>query len=186
MLSLGEPQREGDKATRRQGDGSISPGLLVPLSPGLLVFVPVLLDQPHPVGSTGMTEAVLALKYDPSALSVSASDITLGSIPSLGQDWQLTSVVDQATGQIGIELYSTTPITAAQAGSLVTIAFHVLPGVSVPTTAVQLVGREMPHGQQFVTQLDDAEGQYVLSPGMDYLAVQAYVTRRDRFLRRHA
>jgi hypothetical protein len=38
-------------------------------------------------------------------------------------------VVDAATGQIGITLYSTTAITATQAGSLVNIAFHVVPGV---------------------------------------------------------
>ena len=49
-----------------------------------------------------MTEAVLALTYDPSVFGVSSADISLGSIPSLGVGWQLVSVVDQATGQIGI------------------------------------------------------------------------------------
>src|ERR1700730_7707863 len=96
----------------------------ITLSPCHPISVPVLLDQPHPVGSTGMTEAILALTYDPSLLSVSASDITLGSIPSLGEGWHLTSVVDQVTGQIGIILYSTTPITATEAASLANIDFH--------------------------------------------------------------
>src|SRR5262249_511623 len=45
------------------------------------VTVSVQLDNPHPVGSTGMTEAVLALTYDACVLSVSPADITLGSIP---------------------------------------------------------------------------------------------------------
>ena len=50
-----------------------------------IVSVAVMLDHPHPAGSTGMTEAHLALTYDPSVLSVSASDITLGSIPGLAR-----------------------------------------------------------------------------------------------------
>jgi len=122
-----------------------------------------------------MTEAILALTYDPKVLSVSSSDITLGSIPGLGAGWQITSVVDQATGQIGIELFSTTAITATQAGSLVNIAFHVQPGAAVPATAVQLVSSVTPGGQQFSTQVDDAQGRYVLSPGMDRLVVGAGV-----------
>ena len=131
----------------------------------------VLLDNPHPQGSTGMIEAALALTYDPTVLSVSPRDITLGSIPALGTGWQLGSVVD-AAGNIGITLYSTTAITAAQAGSLVNITFHVLPGMSVPATAVQLVSSVMANGQQFSTQVDDAQGQLVLSPGLDRLAIE--------------
>ncbi len=95
---------------------------------GSTLNLSVNLDHPHPAGSTGMTEATLALTYDPTILSVSPADITLGSIPSLGTDWQLNSVVDAATGQIGIEIYSLTPITATAAGSLVNIAFHVQNG----------------------------------------------------------
>jgi hypothetical protein len=52
-----------------------------------------------------MEEAMLALTYDPKVLTVSSSDITLGSIPGLTSSWHLVSVVDQATGQIGIDLY---------------------------------------------------------------------------------
>src|SRR5205085_11313985 len=84
-----------------------------PLPRGSIVSVRVLLDDPHPLGSAGMTEAVLAVTYDPMTLSVSASDIVLGSIPASGNGWHLTSVIDQATGQIGIDLFSTTAITAA-------------------------------------------------------------------------
>jgi hypothetical protein len=133
--------------------------------------VSVLLDHPNPVGSTGMTEAILALDYDPKVLSVSPSDVTLGSIPSQGTGWQISSVVDAATGQIAITLYSTTAITATQAGSLVNIAFHVAPGASVPVSAVQLVNSTMVNGRRFATQVDDAQGQFVLSPGVDRVVV---------------
>jgi hypothetical protein len=134
--------------------------------------VSVLLDHPHPVGSTGMEEAVLALTYDPKVLTVSSSDITLGSIPGLGSGWRLVSVVDQATGQIGIDLYSTTPIAATQAGSLVNIAFHVEPGAPPPATAVQLVNSVTPNGRYFSTEVADDQGQYVLSPGVDRVMVE--------------
>ena len=72
--------------------------------------MPVLLDEPHPQGSTGLVEAELTLKYDPTVLSVSAADISLGSIPSRGTGWQLSAQVNAATGQITIQLYSQTPI----------------------------------------------------------------------------
>jgi hypothetical protein len=131
-----------------------------------VVSVPVLLDHTHPDGSAGLTEAVVALTYDPSVLAVSAADITLGSIPGLGAGWQLKAEVDEASGQIGIELYSTTPITKDEAGSLVSVAFHVLPGASVPATAVQLVSAALVHGHYFATQVDDDQGELVLGTGV--------------------
>jgi hypothetical protein len=135
-------------------------------------IVSVLLDHPHPVGSTGMEEAVLALTYDPKVLTLSASDITLGSISGLNSGWHLVSVVDQATGQIGIDLYSTTAISATQAGSLVNISFHVVPGAAVPATGVALVNSVTPYGLSFSTEVADDQGQYILSPGMDRLMVE--------------
>jgi hypothetical protein len=132
-----------------------------------IVSVAVMLDHPHPAGSTGMTEAHLSLTYDPSVLSVSASDITLGSIPGAG--WRITSEVDAATGQIGINLFNLegAPITATQAGSLVNIDFHVVPGAVVPATSVQLVTQATANGRRFVTEVDDNQGPLTLSPGVD-------------------
>jgi len=112
------------------------------------------------------------LTYDPKVLTVSASDITLGSIPGLGSGWHLVSVIDPVTGQIGIDLFSTTAITATQAGSLVNIAFHIMPGAYVPATAVQLVNGVTPNGHWFSTEVADGEGKFVLSPGMDRLMIQ--------------
>jgi N-acetylneuraminic acid mutarotase len=156
-LSLGAAQRQGDKEKGRQGKTSTSSGLVV--------TVPVMLDDPHPFGSTGMTEAILALTYDPTVLSVSAADITLGTIPASGSGWQMEAVVDQTTGQIGIELFSTTPITASAAGSLVNITFHVQSRRRLALSAVQLVNKVSADGQEFTTQITDAQGQLVLGFG---------------------
>jgi autotransporter-associated beta strand protein len=138
---------------------------------GGIVNVPVLLDHARPDGSTGMTEAIIGLTYDPKALSVSSSDITLGSLPASGSGWRLVSVVDAATGQIAIDLYSTTAITQAQAGSLVNIAFHSVSGAYVPVTAVQLVSSVTPQGHWYATEVVDAQDKFVLSPGVDQIMI---------------
>jgi hypothetical protein len=135
---------------------------LTPTADG--VVVPVSLDSPHPAGSTGMTEASLALAYDPNILSVSANDVRLGTIPESGSGWTLRTQVDSSTGQIGIELYSTRPIASSAGGSLVEITFHVLPGAMPGATAVQLVGSTQVDGQTIRTAVDDDQGAYTLSP----------------------
>ncbi len=90
-------------------------------APGGVVTVPVNIDNPHPEGSTGLTQAVLALTYDPAVFDVAPADVHLGTVPAAGQGWALETHMDAARGEIGIVLYSVTPISAAQAGSLVTI-----------------------------------------------------------------
>ncbi len=134
--------------------------------------VSVMIDHPDPEGSTGLTSVTLALTYDPALLSVSAAAITLGSIPSEGSGWQLSSIVDQATGQIGIQLCSPTPITVNQAGSLVNIEFQssgeptgVSPRVIQPV--MQLVVAVTPNGQWFGTGAADSQGALILSTGVD-------------------
>ena len=124
--------------------------------------------------------ALIQLTYDPSVLSVSASDITLGSIPGAG--WRITSEVDAATGQIGINLFNLegTPITATQAGSLVNIEFHVVPGAAVPETAVQLVSQVTVNGRRFVTEVDDDQGPLTLSAGVDRVDVAVVWRSRAR------
>jgi len=142
----------------------------------------VMLDHPHPAGSTGMTEAHLAVTYDPTVLKVSASDITLGSIPGMGS--RITSEVDAATGQIGINLFNLegTPITATQAGSLVNIDFHIVPGAAASGTSVQLVSQASPNGRRVVTEVDDDQGPLTLSPGMDRVEVAVGWRSRARIL----
>ena len=144
-------------------------GLTSPGSPSVSVNI----DHPDPQGSTGLTSVTLALKYGPAMLSVTPADITLGSIPSQGSGWQLKAVVDQATGQIGIQLYSLTPITVNQAGSLVNIAFHAMPGSTVPSTSVQLVDTVTPNGQWFGTGVADSQSALILSLGVDRLLLPA-------------
>ncbi len=129
---------------------------------GGVVGVPVMLDNAMPAGSTGLTEATLALTYDPHVLSVAAADVHLGSLPALGTGWTVTSVVDAGSGQLAIELYSPTPIDVSAAGSLVQVDFDVLPGAS-GTTAVKLVQAVDPNGGRwFATNVADTQGAMAL------------------------
>jgi autotransporter-associated beta strand protein len=161
------------------GPGGVNPQSVRPA--GGVVPIPILLDQPRPAGSTGMTEAVLAIQYNPSVLSVSPADITLGSIPSRGTGWRLESTVDQLNGTIGIVLYSSTPIASPQAGSLVNLAFHVIPTpgqsrqlwLRWQSCLPRLVSSAIVNGQEFTTQVDDAQGQFVLSPAADPMEARA-------------
>ncbi len=129
------------------------------------VNVAVLLDEPHPEGSTGLTEAVLALRYDPTAVSVSVADITLGSLTS-GGAWRLSAVVDQLRGEIGIELWSDAPITANTAGSLVNVVVHPIAGATT-NTAVEMVDKVAPGGELFTMLLADGFGALIVSTGVD-------------------
>jgi hypothetical protein len=81
--------------------------------------------------------------------------------------------VDAATGQIAIKIFNLdgTPITATQAGRLVNIDFHVVPGAAGTGTAVQLVSQVTPNGQRFVTEVDDDQGPLTLSSGVDWVNV---------------
>ncbi len=49
--------------------------------PGSTVTAAVNIDTARPAGSTGMTEAILALHYDPLLFTVSAVDVQLGTLP---------------------------------------------------------------------------------------------------------
>jgi hypothetical protein len=133
-------------------------------SPGGTVLVPVLIDDPHPAGSRGLTQAVLALHYDPAVFSVSAADIHLGDVPGAGSGWTLQAVVEPLTGQIGIILFSATPITSARGGSLVTITFHVRPGARAGATPVNLVAEVAINGRVLHTALSDDQGPLTLHP----------------------
>ena len=147
------------------------------------LVVSVQLDHPHPDGSTGLTQASLALTYDPLAVTLIPADISLGTIPSQGNGWQITTVVDATSGKIGIQLYSATPISASQAGSLVNIVFHVLPGASTPFAAIRLVETASVNGQPFATILADSQSAMILSPGVDYLLAPLGRPRRSQVIK---
>jgi N-acetylneuraminic acid mutarotase len=151
----------------------VEPGGVRPrrLRRGEIVVAGVRLVDPPPIGSTGstgITEAILALTYDPSVLRISAAEITLGLLPNAGQDWQISALVDAAAGQIAVTLYGTTPIPADQAGNLVNFHFHALPGAAA-SSSVRLVSSVTLGGQRYVTQVDDAQGQLAWSSGVDRL-----------------
>ena len=124
-------------------------------TPGGTVVVPVNIDTARPVGSTGATEAILALRYNPRVFTVSAADVQLGSLTG---GWQLTTVVNAQTGEIGIDLFSSTPIQTTAGGSLVTIAVHVRDmRRSLARRTLTLVNQVDPTGQRRVH--DDGGGR---------------------------
>ncbi len=138
------------------------------LSAGLgdIVTVPVNIDDPVPAANAGMTEATLALKYDPALLSVSAADVRLGTVPASGTGWTLQVAVNQATGELGITLFSSTPITDPAGGSLVMINFHVNGTASPGATAINLVSAVNPTGFGVIsTMVADTQGAFTLSSG---------------------
>jgi hypothetical protein len=142
--------------------------------PGGTVSVPVNIDTAHPDGSTGATEVILALRYDPRVFEVSAADIALGSLTSgshteweVRDGWQLTAFVNDQTGEIGIDLVGNEPIETAAGGSLVTIALHASSSVPPGASALTLVSSVNPTGQRvFQTEVADAQGALVLHQTM--------------------
>ncbi|HYV35853.1 MAG TPA: cohesin domain-containing protein, partial [Gemmataceae bacterium] len=136
-------------------------------APGTAVVVAVNLDTARPDGSTGLMESILALRYDPAVFTVSTSDVHLGSLPSSGSGWKLHSVVNAQTGEIGIDLFSATPIVSTGGGSLVTLTLHVLSEALAGASGINLVRSVSPTGQrQYVTTASDARGPYILHPAV--------------------
>ncbi len=140
-------------------------------APGGTLVVPVDIDTAHPNGSTGATEAILALRYDPQVFSVSPADVQLGSLTNNG--WQLTTEVNAQTGEIGIDLFSENPIQTTSSGSLVTITMDVVGsgqwavgsknGATVSPTPLSLVNQVDPTGQRvFPTTVADGNGAFVV------------------------
>jgi hypothetical protein len=158
------PPYTGTPANNPSGpDPTISIPTGMQASPDGTLTVPVNIDDPRPEGSTGMTQALLAVTYDPTAFTVLATEIHLGTVPASGTGWTLQSVVDPSAGQIAITLFSPTPIATSTGGSLVTIDFHVRPGATATTTAIHLVPAVNPNGRGvFQTAIDDNQGPLTL------------------------
>ncbi len=131
--------------------------------PGATLTVPINIDTARPEGSTGMMEASLALRYDSRVFTVTPADVQLGSLPGGSSGWQLTAAVNPVTGEIGIELFSNTPIATTAAGSLVTIALHVRDTAPTGPAFIELVSQVDPTGSRlFRTQVEDVQGAFVL------------------------
>jgi hypothetical protein len=143
------------------------PALSVPAAtqvvPGSTIVVPVNIDTARPAGSTGMVEAVLALRFDPRYFSLSVSDVQLGTVPSSGSGWQLQVAVNNQTGDLGIDLFSATPISSAAGGSLVMITLRVLDTAPPGLAGLELVNHVDPTGKRvYQTTVADALGAFVL------------------------
>jgi hypothetical protein len=134
-------------------------------TPGGILALPVTIDTARPVGSSGAIEAILAMRYDPRQFRVSPTDIRPGTL--IGEDWQMTAMVDQSTGEIGIDLFSNTPIQTNAPGTLVVINLHVYSTAPAGTTSVWLVNSVDPNGcRVFATEVADAQGAFVLHPAL--------------------
>ena len=124
-----------------------------------VVTVPVNIDNPNPPGLGGLTGAALAIDFDSSVFTVSASDIQLGSLTST---WTLAPPNVNSTtnpGQIGIDLFTTTPITSTVGGSLVLITFHVNPTAPTGPSSIFINVSNNPLGSPnpaVMTRLDAA------------------------------
>ncbi len=144
------------------------PTLSVPLvsmaTAGDTFTVPVKIDTARPGGSNGLMEATLALSYNPQVFSLTAADIKLGTVPSSGSGWQLGVAINPETGEIGINLFSTTPIQSAAGGSLVTITLHARGMATVGQAALTLVDEVNPTGlRSYQTGLADGQGALAVS-----------------------
>jgi hypothetical protein len=143
------------------------PVLSVPMAlqanPGDIVAVPVNIDTARPDGSTGMTEAILALQYDPAAFDLSPADIHLGSLPGSSSGWQVSSIVNPQTGMVGIDLVGSIPIQTTAGGSLVVIDLHARATVPAGSGQIQLLTQNDPAGQHvFQTGVSDAQGSFIV------------------------
>jgi hypothetical protein len=141
------------------------PALSVPTAleanAGSTVVVPVNIDTARPDGSSGAVQAILALRYDPRVFDVTTADIQLGSLTADG--WQMTTMINAQTGEIGIDLFSSSPIQTTQGGSLVNIAMHVRDNAPSGPTALTVVNQVNPTGQRvFQTSVADALGAFIL------------------------
>ncbi len=140
-------------------DPTLSLPAAVTATAGGTVTVPVNIDTARPAGSSGLMEATLALRYDPQLFSVTAADIKLGTVPSAGSGWQLGAAINPETGEIGITLFSTTPIQSTAGGSLVTITLQVNGTPTLGQPALSLVDAVDPTGLRvYQTGLADGQG----------------------------
>ncbi|HYV36426.1 MAG TPA: hypothetical protein VE988_12015, partial [Gemmataceae bacterium] len=147
------------------------PTLSVPVNlvavQGAAITIPVEIDTAKPQGSTGLMEAVVALRYDPRVFTVSAADVHLGTVPTSVSGWRLITAVNSQTGEIGIDLFGATPISSPKGGSLVTLTLHVNAAAPPGPTMLNLVRQVNPTGRHaYVTAASDSQGTLVLHPAV--------------------
>jgi hypothetical protein len=128
-------------------------------------MVPVNIDTARPEDSSGLMEAVLALRYDPQVFFVSAQDVHLGNLASADSGWRLIAAVNERTGEIGVDLFSIQPIQSRNGGSLITVTMHVRETAPAGSTSLNLVPSVNPTGnREYRTEAADAQGTFVLHP----------------------
>jgi len=82
-------------------------------------------------------------------------------------------MVNAATGEIGINLWSSSPITTTEGGSLATISLHVRDTAPVGSTGLTLVNQVNPNGNRlFTTTVSDPMGAFILHPAQTATGVE--------------
>jgi hypothetical protein len=151
--------------------------------PGTLV-VTVNIDTPRPLESSGMTEAVLALHFDPQAFTVSNAGIQLGSVPLGGSGWQLWSTVNTLTGDIGVDLVSAQPIDTTTGGSLLTLTLQRKTAAPLTLGPVEFVQQVNPTGTRlYRNTVNDVSGPLVvqlINPSSASASSPIYNTESDQ------
>ena len=75
----------------------------------------------------------------------------------------MRTAINAQTGEIGIDLFSSSPIQTTASGSMVLISLHVRETAPVGSTGLQLVTQVNPTGQRaFVTTMGDSQGAFIL------------------------
>lgn len=133
---------------------------------GTVVTVPVNIDNLNPNGN-GLSLASLALTFDPSVFTVSATDVHLGSVPNSASGWTFSTSIGSVAslGQISITLSSATPIDTMIPGSLATIDFHIKDTAFVGPHFIDLAASTHPLGTTIATSLTGSNGPIALDPG---------------------
>jgi len=146
---------------------------------GSVVTVPINVDilQDDANGNIGFGAATFIVNYNASAMSVSASDVKLGTLSTggstaLGDGYTPTSPNHMETlanansqGHLIFIVFSDGlgVVTGAATGSIVTIDFHIKPNASVGPTSIDLAADNL--GSVPFTSMADFDGNYyILDP----------------------
>ncbi len=113
---------------------------------------------------TGLSAANFVLNYDSSLFTVSATDVSKGSVIGSTSGWAVTANVS-VPGQVIIGMSSSSSssiITSTSGGSLVTVNLHLRSGVSLTTSQLDLAADDS--GVARITQISDQKyGVYALA-----------------------
>jgi hypothetical protein len=132
---------------------------------GGVVTVPVNIDNPNPTGSGGITGLELAINYDPKVFTFAG--VQSGPDYPVGPgNWDLESVVNQASGLLGISMTNTggNPNAGTVGDTLVLITCNVNSTAPIGSSPINLVPANTPINSTVVTGLTAQNPSYAMPP----------------------